>query len=97
MLELGLRFVIDQQDMSIVQTTVYVPSHIDACIFMQELRERSIFVYEGKGCFKNSVFQVSNIGELSFDDIRFFLDSLQEILLRFTRTDSPVALSMPVN
>ncbi len=83
MLELGLKFLIDQKDMCSVLTTVYLPSHIDMGIFRQKLREKSIIIYEGKGCFKNKVFQVGNIGDLSFDDIQFFIDSLREVLQSF--------------
>ncbi len=85
MLELGLKFLIDQKDMCSVLTTVYIPSHIDVGIFRQKLREKSIIIYEGKGCFKNRVFQVGNIGDLSFDDIQFFLDSLREVLQSFSK------------
>jgi hypothetical protein len=35
---------------------------------------------EGKGLFKDKVFQVSNIGALSLAEVQFFLDSLKEIL-----------------
>ena len=83
MLELGLKFLIDQKDMCSVLTTVYAPSHIDVGILRRRLRETSIIIYEGKGCFQNRVFQVGNIGELSQDDIQFFLDSLREVLLSF--------------
>jgi 2-aminoethylphosphonate-pyruvate transaminase len=85
MLELGLKFLIDQKDMCSILTTVYIPSHIDVGIFRQKLREKSIIIYEGKGCFKNRVFQVGNIGDLSFDDIQFFLDSLREVLQSFSK------------
>jgi len=80
MLNLGLKFLIDQKDMCSVLTTVNIPFHIDVAIFRQKLREKSIIIYEGKGCFKNRVFQVGNIGELTFVEIQFFLDSLREIL-----------------
>jgi len=86
MLNLGLKFLIDEKDMCSVLTTVNIPFHIDVDIFRQKLREKSIIVYEGKGCFKNRVFQVGNIGELTFVDIQFFLDSLREIL----QTDAPI-------
>ncbi|VAW95906.1 transaminase [hydrothermal vent metagenome] len=83
MLELGLKFLIDEKNMCSVLTTVHVPSHIDVTVFRQKLREKSIIIYEGKGCFKNKVFQVGNIGELSFDDIEFFLETLGTVLQRF--------------
>jgi 2-aminoethylphosphonate-pyruvate transaminase len=85
MLDLGLKFLLDQKDMCSVLTTVHIPSHIDVTILRQKLREKSIIIYEGKGCFKNKVFQVGNIGELSYDDIQYFLDSMQLILLSFNR------------
>ncbi|MCK5373808.1 MAG: alanine--glyoxylate aminotransferase family protein [Alphaproteobacteria bacterium] len=83
MLKLGLEFLIDEKDMCCVLTTVKIPFHIDVTAFRQKLRKKSIIIYEGKGCFKDKVFQVGNIGELSFDDIQFFLKSLKEILRSF--------------
>lgn len=83
MLKLGLTFLIDQKDMCSVLTTVCIPSHVNVDVFRQKLRDKSIIIYEGKGCLKNKVFQVGNIGELSFDDIQFFLDSQEEILNSF--------------
>lgn len=88
MLELGLKFLIDQKDMCSVLTTVYIPSHIDVGVFRKKLRKKSIIIYEGKGCLKNRVFQVGNIGNLSFDDIQFFLDSLGEILRSFDMVET---------
>lgn len=88
MLDLDLKFLLDQKDMCSMLTTVYIPSHIDVSIFRQKLREKSIIIYEGKGCFKNRVFQVGNIGELSFEDIQFFLDSLEEILQSFDMVET---------
>ncbi len=80
MLKLGLKFLIDRKNMCSVLTTVVLPPNFDAGRLRQQLRDRSIIIYEGKGCFKNKVFQVGNIGELSSTDIRFFLSSLAEIL-----------------
>ncbi len=76
----GLKFLIDQKDMCSVLTTVIVPPNVDVGRLQQKLREHSIIVYEGKGCFKNKVFQVGNIGELSNKDIRFFLATLKDVL-----------------
>lgn len=94
MLEFGLKFLINQKDMCSVLTTVYIPSHIDVGIFRQKLREKSIIIYEGKGCFKGRVFQVGNIGELSFNDIRFFLDSLREVLQSFDMVETKRIVSI---
>ena len=80
MRNLGLTFLIRQKNMCSVLTTVNIPSHIEVDILRQRLREKSIIVYQGKGCFKDRVFQITNIGDLSFDDIYYFLHSLGGIL-----------------
>jgi 2-aminoethylphosphonate-pyruvate transaminase len=85
MSDLGLKFLLDESKMCSVLTTVYIPSHINMTTFRQKLRDKSIIIYEGKGCFKDKVFQVGNIGELSFSDIQFFLKSLQSVLWGFDR------------
>lgn len=83
MLALGLKFLINQDDMSSVLTTVYCPKNITLDIFSKLLREKSIIIYQGKGCFKDKFFQVGSIGELSFQDLQFFLDTLKTIFIRF--------------
>jgi len=88
MLALGLKFLIDQKDMSSVLTTVYCPPHIVMTAFREKLREKTIIIYEGKGFLKGKVFQVGNIGELSFDDLQFFLDTLKNILQNFKRVET---------
>ncbi|MEO2054271.1 MAG: aminotransferase class V-fold PLP-dependent enzyme [Nitrospira sp.] len=90
MSNLGLKFLIGQRDMCSVLTTVLIPSHIDLGIFRQKLREKSIIIYEGKGCLNGRVFQVGNIGELSLDDLQFFLDALGEVLLSFDRLSTGI-------
>jgi 2-aminoethylphosphonate-pyruvate transaminase len=93
MQRLGLKFLIDQKDMCSVLTTVHLPSHIDVTDFRQKLREQSIIIYEGKGCFKNKVFQVGNIGELSVGDIQFFLTTLGNALRSFEAVKTQTIVS----
>lgn len=83
MSELGLEFLIEQNDMCSILTTVKTPSYIEVNDLREKLHERSMIIYEGKGCFKNKVFQVGNIGEISYNDILYFLKSLREILYGF--------------
>lgn len=92
---LGLKFLIDQKDMCSILTTVQMPPHLDVSVLRQELRGESIIIYEGKGSFKGSVFQVGNIGELSFADIRFFLRSLKNVLQRSVRAEATPIISLP--
>jgi len=81
MRRLNLEFLIDEGDMCSILTTVRVPPSISVRDLRDRLREKSIIIYEGKGCFAGKVFQVGNIGELSDYDIRFFLASLKDVLL----------------
>ena len=83
MLKCGLTFLIKEKEMCSMLTSVNIPAHIDVTQFRNRLREKSIIVYEGKGCFRGKVFQVGNIGDLSHDDIQFFIDSLRDVLASF--------------
>ena len=77
---LGLTFLIDEKEMSSVLTNVYCPPNINMATFRKRLHDNAIIIYEGKGCFKNRMFQVGNIGELSYADLQYFLDTLKNIL-----------------
>ncbi len=81
MRRLNLEFLIDEADMCSILTTVRVPPSLSVSDIQDRLRDKSIIIYEGKGCFAGRVFQVGNIGELSDYDIRFFLSSLKDVLL----------------
>lgn len=81
MIKLNLEFLIAERDMCSVLTTVRVPKSVNVTELRRKLRESSIIIYEGKGCFKDKVFQVGNIGEISNADIEFFLQTLKEALL----------------
>ncbi|WP_041394362.1 pyridoxal-phosphate-dependent aminotransferase family protein [Photobacterium profundum] len=82
-LNLGLKFLIEQKNMCSILTTVCVPLNVNVSVLRKELRDKSIVIYEGKGCFQGKVFQVGNIGELSINEIEYFLSSLKEILNDF--------------
>jgi 2-aminoethylphosphonate-pyruvate transaminase len=83
MKKLGLKFPIKQKDMCSMLTTVFVPPRVEVGVLRKKLREKRIVIYEGKGCFKNRVFQVGNIGALTIDEIHYFLDSLRDVLKSF--------------
>jgi len=92
MSELGLGFLLDPKDMCSILTTVFLPPHMSMRHFRDKLREKSIIIYEGKGCFKGRVFQVGNIGDLSNKDIRFFLAAQKDALESFERSE-PIQVS----
>ena len=81
MRRLNLDFLVDEAEMCSVLTTVQIPVSVSVHDLRSRLREKSIIIYEGKGCFAGKVFQVGNIGELSDDDIRYFLSTLKDVLL----------------
>lgn len=82
MRKLNLKFLIDEEDMCSVLTTVCVPPFVDVNELQSKLRKSRIIIYEGKGVFKNKVFQVGNIGEISDLDIQFFLHYLKKALIK---------------
>ncbi len=94
MRDLNLNFLLDQNKMSSILTTVYVPSYINVSNLRERLREQSIIIYEGKGCFKGKVFQVGNIGELSDKDIQFFLDTLEDVLISYNPLKKSALISV---
>lgn len=87
--KLNLKFLIDEKDMCSVLTTVCVPNSVDVSDLQSKLRKSGIIIYEGKGVFKNKVFQVGNIGEISELDIQFFLHQLKIALMTHSQCENP--------
>ncbi len=79
MRKLGLKFFIDERSMSSVLTTVIPPENITVDFLKKKLKEKRIIIYNGKGPLLNKIFQVGNIGELTKNDINYFLHTLKEI------------------
>lgn len=92
MRKLNLEFLIDEKHMCSVLTTVCLPASVNVSELRSRLRESAIIIYEGKGCFKDKVFQVGNIGEISESDIAFFLQKLGDALLACQAGDNPVVV-----
>jgi 2-aminoethylphosphonate-pyruvate transaminase len=82
MRKLNLEFLIDESEMCSILTTVKVPKSVSVGELRDRLRDKAIIIYEGKGCFQDKVFQVGNIGEMSAFDIRFFLQTLKDVLVQ---------------
>ena len=94
---MGLTFLLDEEDMCSILTTVNVPAYADVGVLRERLKAESIVIYEGKGCFKNRVFQVGSIGEISMGEIRHFLAVQRDILnsLRPASEQLPASLNKP--
>ncbi|MCK4937612.1 MAG: alanine--glyoxylate aminotransferase family protein [Methanosarcinales archaeon] len=93
MKKMGLEFLINEDEMSSVLTTVHIPSHVDLELFKRRLKYKNIIIYDGKGPFKNKVFQVGNIGSITPIEIDFFLDAVKEVLQTFDT--APVLKHVP--
>lgn len=86
MTEMGLKFLLDENVMSSSITTVFVPRNVSTSALKANLRKRNIIIYEGKGVFKNKVFQVANIGEITKDQVQYFLGELKTAMALSTIT-----------
>ena len=95
--KLNLEFVIAEANMCSVLTTVRMPPNISFHDLRDRLREKSIIIYEGKGCFAGKAFQVGNIGELSNHNIQYLLMSLKEILQKIHTKTSDVIIPIELN
>lgn len=93
---LGLKFLLNERNMCSILTTVYVPKYIEVGELRKRLRNESIIIYEGKGCFTDKVFQVGHIGDVTLKDIQRFLDVQKDILDSFRLPDVNLSTA-PVN
>lgn len=78
--QLGLKFLINEKDMSSVLTTIMLPPRLTIEQLKKRLHEKNIVVYPGKGPIADKVFQVGNIGDVNKEDVAFFLSALKEVL-----------------
>jgi len=44
------------------------------------LKERGFIIYAGQGQLSKKIFRISNMGELSMDDLQSLIKNLQEVL-----------------
>jgi 2-aminoethylphosphonate-pyruvate transaminase len=76
---MGLQFVIPQERMSSMLTTVALPEGIEFAALRSGLNERGYVIYGGKGPLQGRAFQVATIGELSARQIRTFVRVLRQV------------------
>ncbi len=82
--KMGFQFLIDEASMSNTLTTVKLPEFLDITTLQRYLKSKGIIVYNGKGPFKDKVFQVANIGEVNKLDIMIFLDVMKTLIQTLT-------------
>lgn len=78
--KIGTKFLIEEKDMSSVLTTLFPPEGFTVKKIMDELRKNNIIVYNGKGPYKDKLFQVANIGDLKDKDINYFIKVFKRII-----------------
>ncbi|UOF90476.1 aminotransferase class V-fold PLP-dependent enzyme [Fodinisporobacter ferrooxydans] len=76
--ELGVSFVIPEDQMSCVLTTVYYPDGIDAEAFHAYVKEHNFVIYRGKGPLLGRAFQIANIGHVKQEHIEEFLRVMKQ-------------------
>jgi 2-aminoethylphosphonate-pyruvate transaminase len=76
--EMGLKFLIPQEQMSNTVTSVFLPSGTDLKEFMKAMEDDGYVIYAGKGKYEAmGMFQVANMGNIFPDDCRKFLEALK--------------------
>ena len=82
--EMGLRFLLPAEHRSNTVTSVFLPAPIAVEDFLDAMEKRGYVLYKGKGDYaKQNMFQVANMGDLSIEDCRRFLDEMRECLRGF--------------
>jgi 2-aminoethylphosphonate-pyruvate transaminase len=76
--ELGMQFVIPEEHMSRVLTTVYYPDGIDVEAFHTWIKEHNFVIYRGKGPLLGKAFQIANIGHVKVEHVVKFLEVMEE-------------------
>jgi len=76
--KLGMKFVIAEEDMSRVLTTVYYPEGIDVEGFHDWVKQNNYVIYRGKGPYLGKAFQIANIGHVRKEHVAAFLDMMEQ-------------------
>ena len=84
--KLGMGFVIPEENMSRVLTTVFYPECIDVEEFHNWVNQHNYVIYRGKGPLLGKAFQIANIGHVRKEHVVAFLD-LMERGFRMSRQD----------
>ena len=75
--KLGMGFVIPEESMSRVLTTVLYPEGIDVEEFHDWVKQHNYVIYRGKGPLLNKAFQIANIGHVRKEHVVAFLDLME--------------------
>lgn len=77
---LGLRFLLPPERRVNSLTALLLPDGMSYQNLHDQLKKRGFVIYEGQGQLRTGIFRVANMGHLSLDDFRRFLQSLDAVL-----------------
>ncbi len=80
--KLGLRFVVEMRYRSHVLTALWLPDHIRYSELHRRLKKAGFIIYAGQNRFAGKIFRISNLGEMSLQDLKRFLNVLGKIIHR---------------
>lgn len=79
MKEMGLKFLLPEEQMANTVTSVFLPEGKDVTEFVKNMADDGYTVYPGKGKYlAMNMFQVANMGAIYPDDCRKFLAVLKK-------------------
>jgi 2-aminoethylphosphonate-pyruvate transaminase len=81
-MQLGLRFLVSKEKRSHVLTALWLPTRLSYEKLHQELRQAGFIIYAGQSRFAGKIFRISNLGNMTVQDIQRFLRVLNRILKR---------------
>ena len=77
---LGLKTLLPSLYQANSLTALLLPDGITYPRLHDDLKARGFVIYEGQGKLQSSIFRVANMGHLTLDDFRQFLQALEEVL-----------------
>ena len=77
---LGLRFLLPAEQRANSLTSMFLPEGMTYQRLHDGLKERGFVIYEGQGKLQTGVFRVANMGHLTQEDFRRFLQALADVL-----------------
>ncbi len=78
--ELGLEFLLPPELRSNSLTSLLLPQGTSYPGLHDGLKQQGFVIYEGQGKLRTDIFRVANMGHLTLDDFRRFLDALKDVL-----------------
>jgi 2-aminoethylphosphonate-pyruvate transaminase len=78
--QMDLRFLLPESLRSNTITSLYLPEGITYNTLHDRLREKGYIIYAGQGQLQSEIFRVANMGHLTQEDFRGFLEQLALVL-----------------